>query len=81
MLAEAQALPGGQVAVLWALAALQGEQAGNAPAAADSWENAERTAAAAGELVGRAGLAARAQAALGPVDADDPSGDPARPDP
>jgi tetratricopeptide (TPR) repeat protein len=81
-LAEAQGVPGGQVALLWALAAVHGERAGSA-VASSFWEEAERAAAAAGEPGGRAGLAARAQAALahnggwglleevfGPLDAD-----------
>jgi tetratricopeptide (TPR) repeat protein len=62
-LAEAQGVSGGQVALLWALAAVNGEQAGSA-LASTLWEEAERVAAAAGEPGGRAGLAARAQAAL-----------------
>jgi hypothetical protein len=69
------------------------EQASNTAFAADAWENAERAAAAAGEPVGRAGLAAPARAALahdggwgliqeafGPIAAIDPSGDQATPD-
>jgi tetratricopeptide (TPR) repeat protein len=81
-LAEAEGVPGGQVAPLWALAAVHGERAGST-VASSFWEKAERAAAAAGEPGGRAGLAARAQAALvhdggwglleevfGPLDAD-----------
>ncbi len=62
-LAGAQGVPGGQVALLWALAAVHGEQAASALASA-LWEEVERAAAAAGGSGGRAGLAARAQAAL-----------------
>jgi tetratricopeptide (TPR) repeat protein len=90
-LAQAQGVPGGQAALLWALAAVHGERAGS-PVASSLWEEAERAAAAAGEPDGRAGLAARAQAALandggwgllheifGPFDTNDPSGGEAAP--
>jgi tetratricopeptide (TPR) repeat protein len=63
LLAEAQNMPGGQVALLWALAALHQERTGNANTA-HMWEQAERAAAAANAPHGRQALAARAQAAL-----------------
>jgi hypothetical protein len=84
-LAQAQGVPGGQAALLWALAAVYSER--DSGAASSLWEEAERVAAAAGEPGGRAGLAARAQAALahdgewglleeilGPFDTDHPGG-------
>jgi hypothetical protein len=90
-LAQAQGAPGGQAALLWALAAVYNERDGGT-AASSLWEEAERVAAAAGEPGGRAGLAARAQAALahdgewglleeilGPSDTDHPGGGEAAP--
>jgi len=62
-LAQAQGVPSGHVAVLWALTARLLEQAGS-PDAARAWQEAERAAAEAGEPDGRAELAARAQTAL-----------------
>jgi hypothetical protein len=49
-LAEAQNVPNGQLAMLWALTALNGQQAGNA-GTSSAWEQAEQAAAAAGERV------------------------------
>lgn len=62
-LAEAQNMRDGQVALLWAIAALYAE--GNSSAAAAAyWEQAERAAARTETPEGRLGLAARARATL-----------------
>jgi tetratricopeptide (TPR) repeat protein len=63
-LAEARGVPSGQVALVWASAALLYQQSGNAAGVAGLWEAAEQASAAAGTPCGREALAVRAQAAL-----------------
>lgn len=64
LLADAQGVPAGQAAALWALAAHHTDQSGTVDAAASWWQKAERTLAEAGEPGGRAAAAARATSAL-----------------
>jgi tetratricopeptide (TPR) repeat protein len=62
-LAHAQGVPGGQAALLWAVAAVHSERAGGA-ATSSLWEQAEQAVAKAGLPGGREGLAAQARSML-----------------